>query len=191
MSWVRTHGNGNEWNCLSEAFSENKMSLKLLERLLTCIFFPFSQCQKPYTSLPFRCGGARICYIFHETFGRTLESVDPLGGLNTIDILTAIRNATVSMFSFLDCKKKMRLKFFLPIYCVFLNLIIVYFALIFEIKKHFSWKVPKNVTFLTLGKNWNYIYNKSSKFYFLRVLVLLYLCLRFPLSYWWSGKSNV
>lgn len=44
----------------------------------------------------FRCGGARICYIFHETFGRTLESVDPLGGLNTIDILTAIRNATVS-----------------------------------------------------------------------------------------------
>ncbi|XP_066865157.1 dynamin-1-like protein isoform X11 [Kogia breviceps] len=41
-----------------------------------------------------RCGGARICYIFHETFGRTLESVDPLGGLNTIDILTAIRNAT-------------------------------------------------------------------------------------------------
>ncbi|VTJ71727.1 Hypothetical predicted protein [Marmota monax] len=40
------------------------------------------------------CGGARICYIFHETFGRTLESVDPLGGLNTIDILTAIRNAT-------------------------------------------------------------------------------------------------
>ncbi|XP_067855851.1 dynamin-1-like protein isoform X2 [Heptranchias perlo] len=40
------------------------------------------------------CGGARVCYIFHETFGRTLESVDPLGGLNTIDILTAIRNAT-------------------------------------------------------------------------------------------------
>ncbi|KAJ8006510.1 hypothetical protein DPEC_G00107990 [Dallia pectoralis] len=40
------------------------------------------------------CGGARICYIFHETFGRTLESVDPLGGLNTMDILTAIRNAT-------------------------------------------------------------------------------------------------
>ncbi|XP_034444499.1 dynamin-1-like protein isoform X3 [Hippoglossus hippoglossus] len=40
------------------------------------------------------CGGARICYIFHETFGRTLESVDPLGGLSTIDVLTAIRNAT-------------------------------------------------------------------------------------------------
>lgn len=41
------------------------------------------------------CGGARICYIFHETFGRTLESVDPLAGLTTIDVLTAIRNATV------------------------------------------------------------------------------------------------
>ncbi|XP_052400302.1 dynamin-1-like protein isoform X2 [Carassius gibelio] len=40
------------------------------------------------------CGGARICYIFHETFGRTLESVDPLGGLTTIDVLTAIRNST-------------------------------------------------------------------------------------------------
>ncbi|OCT86067.1 hypothetical protein XELAEV_18019761mg [Xenopus laevis] len=40
------------------------------------------------------CGGARISYIFYETFGRTLESVDPLGGLTTIDILTAIRNAT-------------------------------------------------------------------------------------------------
>ncbi|XP_015194489.1 dynamin-1-like protein isoform X1 [Lepisosteus oculatus] len=40
------------------------------------------------------CGGARICYIFHETFGRTLESVDPLGGLTTVDVLTAIRNAT-------------------------------------------------------------------------------------------------
>ncbi|XP_065312757.1 dynamin-1-like protein isoform X2 [Gordionus sp. m RMFG-2023] len=40
------------------------------------------------------CGGARICYIFHETFGKALESVDPLVGLSTIDILTAIRNAT-------------------------------------------------------------------------------------------------
>ena len=40
------------------------------------------------------CGGARICYIFHETFGKALESVDPLGGLTEFDILTAIRNAT-------------------------------------------------------------------------------------------------
>ncbi|XP_051824559.1 dynamin-1-like protein [Antechinus flavipes] len=40
------------------------------------------------------CGGARICYIFHETFCRTLESIDPLAGLTILDILTAIRNAT-------------------------------------------------------------------------------------------------
>ncbi|XP_015916258.1 dynamin-1-like protein [Parasteatoda tepidariorum] len=40
------------------------------------------------------CGGARICYIFHETFGRTLNEIHPLGGLSTYDILTAIRNAT-------------------------------------------------------------------------------------------------
>lgn len=26
------------------------------------------------------CGGARMCYIFHETFGRTLDSIHPLTG---------------------------------------------------------------------------------------------------------------
>lgn len=40
------------------------------------------------------CGGARICYIFHETFGRTLDSIHPLAGLTKMDILTAMRNAT-------------------------------------------------------------------------------------------------
>lgn len=40
------------------------------------------------------CGGARMCYIFHEIFGRTLDSVHPLTGLSKMDILTAIRNAT-------------------------------------------------------------------------------------------------
>lgn len=40
------------------------------------------------------CGGARICYIFHETFGQTLLSIDPVSGLSKLDILTAIRNAT-------------------------------------------------------------------------------------------------
>eukprot|EP00088_Acartia_fossae_P032522 TRINITY_DN33296_c0_g1_i10.p1 TRINITY_DN33296_c0_g1~~TRINITY_DN33296_c0_g1_i10.p1 ORF type:complete len:760 (-),score=185.56 TRINITY_DN33296_c0_g1_i10:935-3214(-) len=39
------------------------------------------------------CGGARICYIFHETFGRTLDSIHPLTGLTSTDILTAIRNS--------------------------------------------------------------------------------------------------
>lgn len=68
------------------------------------------------------CGGARMCYIFHETFGRTLDGIHPLtgraftrnfslksnkrelfkinqnnvlyAGLTKMDILTAIRNAT-------------------------------------------------------------------------------------------------
>lgn len=40
------------------------------------------------------CGGARICYIFHETFGKTLDSINPLADLSKVDILTAIRNAT-------------------------------------------------------------------------------------------------
>ncbi|KAL7672875.1 hypothetical protein ACOME3_007754 [Neoechinorhynchus agilis] len=39
-------------------------------------------------------GGARICYIFHEVFGKTLEAVNPLVGLRKLDILTAIRNST-------------------------------------------------------------------------------------------------
>ena len=46
----------------------------------------------------FRCGGARICYIFHDIFGKTLQNMDALGGLSTRDILTAIRNATVSYY---------------------------------------------------------------------------------------------
>ncbi|XP_065201827.1 dynamin-1-like protein [Planococcus citri] len=40
------------------------------------------------------CGGARICYIFHETFGKALNSIHPLTGISKMDILTAIRNAT-------------------------------------------------------------------------------------------------
>lgn len=44
-------------------------------------------------------GGARISYIFHGTFVEALESVDPMENLSTLDILTAIRNATVG---FLD-----------------------------------------------------------------------------------------
>ena len=47
-----------------------------------------------------RCGGARICYIFHDIFGRTLEIMDAMEGLATRDILTAIRNATVSLITF-------------------------------------------------------------------------------------------
>uniref|UniRef100_A0AC34RFA6 Dynamin GTPase n=1 Tax=Panagrolaimus sp. JU765 TaxID=591449 RepID=A0AC34RFA6_9BILA len=40
------------------------------------------------------CGGARIGYIFHEVFGSILERIDPMAGLSTLEILTAIRNAT-------------------------------------------------------------------------------------------------
>lgn len=40
------------------------------------------------------CGGARICFIFHEIFGKVLDSINPLDGLTKMDILTAIRNAT-------------------------------------------------------------------------------------------------
>lgn len=40
------------------------------------------------------CGGARISFIFHETFGRALDSIDAFSGLSTRDILTAIRNAS-------------------------------------------------------------------------------------------------
>jgi len=39
-------------------------------------------------------GGARINYIFHDTFGRTLEKVDPLEGINQVEIMTAIRNSS-------------------------------------------------------------------------------------------------
>lgn len=39
-------------------------------------------------------GGARICYVFTETFGVALDRVDPMENLSSLEILTAIRNAT-------------------------------------------------------------------------------------------------
>ena len=38
-------------------------------------------------------GGARICYIFHNTFSDALNAIEPLDGLNRSDILHAISNA--------------------------------------------------------------------------------------------------
>ncbi len=38
-------------------------------------------------------GGARICYIFHQTFTEALNSIKPLEGLSRTDILHAISNA--------------------------------------------------------------------------------------------------
>ena len=46
------------------------------------------------------CGGARICYIFHETFGRTLDGIHPLTGLTAMDILTAIRSEISRVIKF-------------------------------------------------------------------------------------------
>lgn len=38
------------------------------------------------------CGGARIQYIFHDSFGRALTAIDPLEALDNKAILTAARN---------------------------------------------------------------------------------------------------
>ena len=38
-------------------------------------------------------GGARICYIFHQTFAEALKAIEPLEGLTRSDILHAISNA--------------------------------------------------------------------------------------------------
>ena len=69
--------------------------------ILLLVYYKFFHLQKTHRKhikqqQQQRCGGARICYIFHETFAKALESVEPLGGLSPLDILTAIRNATVS-----------------------------------------------------------------------------------------------
>lgn len=59
--------------------------LAVINTRVCFLFFP----------LFYRTGGARICYIFHETFGKTIGSMDALGGLTDSDIRTAIRNASV------------------------------------------------------------------------------------------------
>ena len=38
-------------------------------------------------------GGARICYIFHQTFSEALNDIKPLEGLSRTDVLHAISNA--------------------------------------------------------------------------------------------------
>lgn len=38
-------------------------------------------------------GGARICYIFHQTFAQALNNIRPLEGLSRTDVLHAISNA--------------------------------------------------------------------------------------------------
>ena len=39
-------------------------------------------------------GGARICYIFHETFAETINDIKPLDGIGSYEIITAMRNSS-------------------------------------------------------------------------------------------------
>uniref|UniRef100_A0A0K0EMI2 Dynamin GTPase n=1 Tax=Strongyloides stercoralis TaxID=6248 RepID=A0A0K0EMI2_STRER len=39
------------------------------------------------------CGGARISYVFHETFARAIQTIDPLTDYTEEDVLTAMRNS--------------------------------------------------------------------------------------------------
>ncbi len=75
------------------------LQLKAQQKILkfqNCLYLSEEQIKNEFFfEYLFRCGGARICYIFHETFARALESINPLDTLTTFDILTAIRNATV------------------------------------------------------------------------------------------------
>ena len=69
--------------------------------MIFCFFFRFLGKNFFRKKISFRpetkqelAGGARINYIFHNTFGRTLESVHPLEGLSRIEVLTAMKNST-------------------------------------------------------------------------------------------------
>ena len=42
----------------------------------------------------FRCGGARIYFIFNNVFGSALDGIPPCANLSNNDIRTAIRNST-------------------------------------------------------------------------------------------------
>ena len=81
--------------CDNRRHGEEYRSFRIVRLEGNLFFFRMHVCFR-------RCGGARICYIFHETFARALESINPLDNLATFDILTAIRNATVGIdFPFL------------------------------------------------------------------------------------------
>ena len=82
-SWRQTPG--------ARTRTNNKLEATIIP--LTCLLARDFKLVLFYFS---RCGGARICYIFHDIFGRTLEIMDAMEGLATRDILTAIRNATVN-----------------------------------------------------------------------------------------------
>lgn len=77
---------------------QNQLLLQVITRFATAYCSTIEGTAKNIETTEL-CGGARICYIFHETFSNALRDIDPLGGLNQVDILTAIRNATVSLFN--------------------------------------------------------------------------------------------
>ena len=39
-------------------------------------------------------GGARICYIFHDTFSKTVTDIKPLDSIGSYEIITAMRNSS-------------------------------------------------------------------------------------------------
>ena len=39
-------------------------------------------------------GGARICYIFHETFTASIKAINPLDSIRSYEIITAMRNSS-------------------------------------------------------------------------------------------------
>lgn len=95
---TRVNVMASQFSSLVNSFGEpiedpGKLLLQIITKFSTAYFATIEGTAKniEITEL---CGGARICYIFHETFNKALDTVEPLGGLETMDILTAIRNAT-------------------------------------------------------------------------------------------------
>ena len=80
---------------LHQATVRQSKARRRISKCPNCSYCREKHVERSRTKMVFRCGGARICYIFHETFARALESINPLDTLTTFDILTAIRNATV------------------------------------------------------------------------------------------------
>ena len=39
-------------------------------------------------------GGARICYVFHNTFSKTISNIKPLDSIGSFEIITAMRNSS-------------------------------------------------------------------------------------------------
>lgn len=95
---TRVNVMASQFNSLVSSFGEpiedkGKLLLQIITKFSTAYFATIEGTSKDI-QINELCGGARICYIFHETFNKALDTVEPLGGLETLDILTAIRNAT-------------------------------------------------------------------------------------------------